>query len=403
MTIELEESREPTIFNSLLMCFFVGIFLFIALLYRQSELSLLAFLILLVMTATKLWSGMSRYRVAVKINVDRQRVFPDETFTIETMVENAKLLPIRIRIQWWLGSALSRMDGDEQAFRQEAGLLWYQRVQLHSVIVARRRGVYQVGPHCIHSGDLLGFFENEKKPQETTHIIVYPRLAFLKSVNLPMRELFGMPGARSPVKDPVFVLGTRDYQPASPSRHIHWKASARHLKLQEKIFEPSEQGKVLLALEVGSFRENMATDEFESILEVIASLAVQLHGKGCAVGLVTNGVLTGGGPSNLTATRAPGQLPAILEILARLQVTQKGALEPIMHRILGSGRGFSCAYFSYDVGQPAAEIRNDCRRRDIPIGFFICRSQPLSSAIWQERGAKVQTLDEIRIQENRPV
>jgi uncharacterized protein (DUF58 family) len=403
MTIELEESREPTIFNSLLMCFFVGIFLFIALLHRQSELSLLAFLILLVMAATKLWSSMSHYRVAVKINVDKQRVFPDEIFTIETIVENAKLLPIRIRIQWSLGRALGRVDGDEQTLRQETGILWYQRVQLHSDIVARRRGVYQVGPHCIHSGDLLGFFEKEKKPQEAAHIIVYPRLTFLKPVSLPMRDLFGMPGAKSPVKDPIFILGTRDYQPSSPSRHIHWKASARHLKLQEKIFEPSEQGKVLLALEVGSFRENMAKDEFESTLEVIASLAVQLHSKGCAVGLVTNGVLTGGGSSNLAATRASGQLPAILEILARLQIRQKGALEPIMRRILGSGRGFSCAYFSYNLDQAEAEIRNDCRWLNIPIGFFICRSEPVSNAIWQESRANVHTLDEVRIQENRPV
>ncbi len=77
-----------------------------------------------------------------------------------------------------------------------------------------------------------------------------------------MRELFGVPGVKSPVKDPVYILGTRDYQPSGPSRHIHWKASARHLKLQEKVFEPSEQEKVLLALEVGSFQKSLANEAF---------------------------------------------------------------------------------------------------------------------------------------------
>ena len=166
MTIELEEDREPTIFSSLLVRFFVGVFLFIALLYRQNELSLLAFLILLVMAAAKIWSRISHYRMTYTINADKQRVFPGETLALETIVENAKLLPVRIRIQWSLDRALKRVGGDERMFRQEAGLLWYQRVQLRCDLVARRRGVYRIGPNCIRAGDLLGFFEKEKKSQE---------------------------------------------------------------------------------------------------------------------------------------------------------------------------------------------------------------------------------------------
>jgi hypothetical protein len=194
MTIELEESREPTIFNSPVACLFVSIFLFVALLFRQSDLSLLAFLVLLVMAAAKIWSRMSHYRVAYSINLNKQRAFPGETFT----------------------------------------------------------------------------------------------------------------------------------------------------------------------LEVGSFHKNTAKDAFESTLEVIASLAVQFYNKGCAVGLATNGVVTGGGSSNLAATRAAGQLPAMLEILARLQLSPKNALEPIMRRILGSGRGFSCAFFQrISIFQWCLALRSD--------------------------------------------
>ena len=96
MSIELEESREPTIFNSLLACIFVGIFLFIALLYRQTDLALLAILILLVVSAAKTWSSMSLYRVSCTISVNKQRAFPGETLVLETSVDNAKFLPVRI-------------------------------------------------------------------------------------------------------------------------------------------------------------------------------------------------------------------------------------------------------------------------------------------------------------------
>lgn len=403
MTLEFEENRVVTIFKAPLVSFFVGIFLFIALLYRQNDLALLAFLVLGVMTAAKIWSSMSHYRLRYTINIDKQRAFPGETLALETMVENAKLLPVRIRIQWSLNLSLEKIGGEEQNFRQEAGLLWYQRVHLHSNIVARRRGVYQVGPNCIQAGDLFGFFEKEKKSRKTTSIIVYPRLVCLKSIGLPMRELFGVPGVKSPVQDPVYILGTRDYQPSRPSRHIHWKASARHLKLQEKVFEPSEQEKVLLALEVVSFQKSMVRDAFENTLEVVASLALQLHDKGCAVGLVTNGALTGGGSSVLSATRAPGQLTAILEVLARLQMANKSALEPIMRRRLSARRGISCAYFSYKAGRAEVEMQKYCRQYNIPITFFVCRTDPPSDAILLKNCAGMHALDEIRIQKNEPI
>ena len=41
MTVDQQENREPTIFNSLFVLLFVSIFLFIALVYRQTDLSLL--------------------------------------------------------------------------------------------------------------------------------------------------------------------------------------------------------------------------------------------------------------------------------------------------------------------------------------------------------------------------
>ena len=402
MAIELEENREATIFKAPLVYLFVGVFLFIALLYRQTDLALLTFLILGVITAAKIWSIMSHYRLGYAVSIDKQRAFPGETLALETIVENAKLLPVRIHIQWSLNRGLERIDARDQAFGQDAGLLWYQRVQLHSDIVARRRGVYQVGPNCIRAGDLFGFFEKEKKSRQATSIIVYPRLVCLKSIDLPMRELFGVPGVKSPVQDPVYILGTRDYQPSRPSRHIHWKASARHLKLQEKVFEPSEQEKVLLALEVGSFQKSMDRDAFEETLEVIASLALQLHDKGCAVGLVTNGVLTGDGRPILNATRAPGQLTALLEALARLQMTKKNALEPIMRRSLSARRGVSCAYFSFKSDRAEVDMQKYCREHNIPVTFFVCRANSLSDAILSKNRAGMHAIDEIRIQENEP-
>ncbi|UCF95410.1 MAG: DUF58 domain-containing protein [Desulfobacterales bacterium] len=316
MTADQQGSREPTIFNSLLMLFFVGVFLFVALLYRQNDLSLLAMLVLIVAGGTKAWSRMSLARIRCNSAIESTRAFPGETFTLATTVENGKWLPVWLRILWSFDGALRPAGDNGHIIRQEAFVLWHQTVKFSQDFVALRRGVYQVGPPRIRTSDLLGFFEKEKSSKDTIDIIVYPRLVPLKRVAIRRRDLFGVPGAKSPVQDPIHILGTRDYQPSRPARHIHWKASARHFRLQEKIFEPTEQEKVLLTLDVGSFEKRNHKECFERTLEVVASLAVRLDNMGYAVGFAANGTLKGGHSPVIPLTRGSRQISTILEALA---------------------------------------------------------------------------------------
>ena len=76
METEHDQTKEPTIFNSLLVCFFVSILLFIALLFRQKDLSLLSLLILLVMGGSKAWSTLNFYRISCDYHANKKRVFP---------------------------------------------------------------------------------------------------------------------------------------------------------------------------------------------------------------------------------------------------------------------------------------------------------------------------------------
>ena len=129
-----------------------------------------------------------------------------------------------------------------------------------------------MGPPSLAVGDLFGFYTREIKTQASVDIIVYPRLVEIKPLSLPRRAFYGIPGARSPVEDPVYIYGTKDYQPGSPARRIHWKASARHNRIQEKLCEPTEQEKILILLDVGPFAEVRAEEAFERIIEAAALL-----------------------------------------------------------------------------------------------------------------------------------
>lgn len=173
------------------------------------------------------------------------------------------------------------------------------------------------------------------------------------------------------MKDPVYILGTTDYHQGRPAKHIHWKASARHHRLQEKVFEPSGQEKVLLVVDVEEFTGERAHEPFEHMLEVVASVAVQLDRRGRAVGLLTNGIMTGKGSPFLRVTRSGGQLPALLEALARLGATPQGRIADVLGRGLTLPWGVSCAYFGYEETEATRLARRRFKERGMPVEFLM--------------------------------
>ena len=397
--MEARESRLPTIFIVPLIQFLVGVLLFIALLHDQRDLTVLALLVLGITIGARLWSRLSLSGIRCSSMVDKHRLFPGESLALNVSVENAKFLPVWFQMIVPLESALDPSSG-ETNFSVESGLLWYQRARFNWGLVARRRGIHRVGPPYMKVGDLFGFFSREKKAGSDLHVIVYPRLVPLRPLSLPRRDFFGVPGAKSPVQDPVYILGTGDYQHWRPARYIHWKASARHNRLQEKVFEPSEQGKVLLALEVSQFERANASEDFERTLEVVGSLAVQSHQRGFAVGFVTNGSVEGG-PSILPIGRNPQQLPSILEILARLKMRAHGNLADTLYRTMELTWGVSCVHFSCKHDEATLPIAQYFSHRRIPMLFVVCSSRGPSEGDGRKVQGKVCSLDEIRVEEVR--
>ncbi len=329
--------------------------------------------------------------------VDKSKLFPAESLTLHMSAKNAKFLPVWLQMSMHVEGALDPSSG-EMSFSGDCWLLWYQQAHFNWGLVARRRGLYRVGSAHMKVGDLLGFFPREKRTEGDIDVIVYPRLVPLKPLSLPSRDFFGLPGAKSPVQDPIYILGSRDYQHGRPARHIHWKASARHNRLQEKVFEPSEQKKVLLAVEVSQFEKANASEGFERTLEVVGSLAVQSYRKGYALGLVTNGVVAGG-PPFLSMGRSPQKLSSFLEILARLKMRADGSLVDRLYRILELPWGVSCVHFSYEQDEGTRATAQYFSHRRIPMIFVVCSSRSQWEGDGHTLGGKTYCLDEIRMEE----
>jgi uncharacterized protein (DUF58 family) len=370
--METQDRGVPTLFVIPLIQFFVGCLFFIALLYGQRDLAILTLLVLGLVGGVRLWTWISLSGLRCRSTVDKQKLFPDEKLAFTITAENKKLLPIWFHVMVPV-RGLKDLSAPEKTLSKESSLLWFQRARFLWELTAQRRGVHQIGPPHILAGDLFAFFTREKRMDESHQIIVYPRLVPLKPFPLPRRDFFGIPGARSPVQDPVYILGTRDYQPGQPAKYIHWKASARHNRLQEKVLESTQQEKVLLVVDASLFARHKAEEEFERTLEIVASLAARLDRRGHAVGLVTNCGVVGRGSAIVPMARNHQQLPTILEVLARLQLNPQGDLMDVLRSGLTLAWGSSCVCFSYEEDGTIAVAQEYFRHCKAPAIFFVCR------------------------------
>lgn len=395
MNTEVHDGGVPTALVVPLAQILVGIVLFIALLKGQRDVTLLCLFAFATVFGAKLWSKRSLSRLTCTLSLDKRRVFPGDQVGLELKAENAKFLPVWLQVSLSADESLCPAHA-EPPLTRDSSLLWFQQVRFHWDFLAQRRGVYQLGTSGIRVGDPFGLFPRSKDSSDKLQLFVYPRLVPLKPFALPRRDFFGIPGAESPIQDPVYMLGTRDYQHNQPAKHIHWKASARHNHLQEKVFEPTSLEKVLLLLDVEGFSKNAAEEQFELMLEVAASLAARLDRQGYAVGFMTNGRLQAGGSPILPVSRNPQQLAAILEVLAKIQPKARENLFEILRHRPMLGAGISCLYLSYQESATAFKVGEYLRNRKVPVQFVVAQAVAHSTNAHTFRG-KMYALDDIAV------
>jgi uncharacterized protein (DUF58 family) len=200
------------------------------------------------------------------------------------------------------------------------------------------RGVFTLGPVRLRSGDPFGFLSREQRIMELDTLLVYPPMLPIERFGLPSRHPFGERAARRRLlEDPLHVVGARDWLPGDDLRRVHWKATARALTLQSKVYEPTTTWTLGLFLNVNSYPNpalGVNPNLFDLTLAAAASVAAWCVEQGYAVGLYSNGVqamtevdessserdkegfVTG--RVHLPPSSRPEQLPHVLEALARL-------------------------------------------------------------------------------------
>lgn len=361
----------PSLFTDPLARLLLGVLGFLALLSNRPAFAAFCLVLLLLSTGAKLWRRRVCSRVISRFRLDKLRVHPEEPLAFAVEVTNGSLLPMTVRstLAGIGGLSGGGSEADVRAGRVEG----HGTTRLAWEFEAPGRGVYPMGPPRTEAGDGLGLFFQETARGRPLELVVYPRRFPLFSLAWPSRELFGRIRAEGLIEDPVNLMGTREYQPGRPARAIHWKASVRLNRLQEKVFEPSRRARILLSLDVTGFRESGDEAAFEASLEAAASVAVHLIRNGVSVGLITNAVLVGGRAPVLPVSQEPDQAARVLECMARMRMEPARDLVPVARSVLTGASGMGCFHFVYRADATVrafGALASGCR---IPVTFLAVR------------------------------
>ncbi|RMD79375.1 MAG: DUF58 domain-containing protein, partial [Chloroflexi bacterium] len=220
----------------------------LALLFRQAALMLFTVMLLVSMSTARLWQRWSLQRVAYRRELSQTRAFPDDEVTLTITLTNRKLLPlVQIQIFDAIPSGVQVLDGpvmfsgsrQHNLLRRSTRLRWYERVIWRYRLRCERRGTFRFGPAQAQSGDPFGIYRSETTFAADATLLVYPRLRSLAELGLPARDPLGLVRASALLRDPLRVVGVREYTPSDPLKDIHWAATARTGTLQTRVYEPT--------------------------------------------------------------------------------------------------------------------------------------------------------------------
>ena len=300
------------------------------LLASQALLIVVGVLVLLIWITGKHWPRYAFRRLTYSRRLERRRAFIGDVLDYYITVDNDKILPMiwldisdTFPLGLQTGGTFRRGVGAEAELdhRITTSLLPYQRVTWRYRVRCRVRGYHRIGPARLRSGDMFGLTSAEQHVTDVEYLLVYPRIVDLRQMmNLWERPLGASRGQRFIQDDPSRFVGLRDYLPSDPLKRIDWKATARHGKLESRVFEPAATRYMLIALNArtgdaawqGSNRRL-----FERAVTVAASVAEHACREDYTFSLVSNAIAS---YSSKWMSVAPGsgslQLESVLESLA---------------------------------------------------------------------------------------
>ncbi|WP_085370362.1 DUF58 domain-containing protein [Leifsonia sp. NCR5] len=202
-------------------------------------------------------------------------------------------------------------------------------IVLRQEVRAKHRGSHPVGPLIVSRTDPFGLAYAEYALGQPKQFVVTPRVTALPGGDLDVARSEGTEHELLRHSIPsADELIAREYRPGDPLRRVHWRATARHDKLMVRQEERRSNPEAWL---IADTRDVSAPDaEFETLVELVASIGVHLLDEGFVVSVVETGPRQLSGRSGAGRTGTLGAATPTYDVGSadRLLLADLAGIEP---------------------------------------------------------------------------
>lgn len=371
--------------------FFFLLLLVFSVVVRNPLLFFFDVIVLIVVFTSWLWGRYCLAGISYARRFTSERLFFGEEADCWIEVTNAKPLPLtwlKVEDEFPLELKMQKADWAYSARSRRHNLIntyslrWYEKIRRRYHVKADYRGVYDLGPVLISSGDLFGFRVRRTEMETPQSVLVYPKIVTLEELGLPSAKPLGDYGSdRRIVDDPLRLAGARDYQAGDSVRYIHWKATAHRFVLQTKVFDPSASPHWIVLLNTQTLDhlyEGIVSDFLETAIVVAASVAHAGLDARRSVGLSSNSAVREADRwIHIPASRHAEQTVRILEALALLTYPPLFPFADLL-RLEASRLPYGASIFAVTpvVNDAIVAALLDYRSKGHPVALIVIGRQP---------------------------
>jgi uncharacterized protein (DUF58 family) len=351
--------------------------------------------------AARLWMARGVQQLTWRRNAPAA-AFPGERLMVTIELRNQGLLPLP-----WLAlhESLPPALHSPPMIREVLSLGAGERRVLSYTLLSRRRGYYRLGPLSLQTGDVLGLGERLLAGLAPDALTIYPPVLALDQLGLPATLPFGtLPASRRLFSDPARPAGVRPYQPADGVRRIDWKATAHAGAPQVRRYQPAIALETLVALAFSrdEYGNRYAYDTMEHALTAAASIAAHLASHRQPVGLCTTGLdpaAEGGVAPILPVATGRAHLMAVLGVLGRLELSERGELPAVTRRAAGHlGWGSTVVVITGQRGDALLAELLPLKRAGLNLALVIADAAPEELGLPRRHGIAAYSIS----REGRP-
>lgn len=192
-----------------------------------------------------IWTLISIRKLTVKRTQRLRRLQVGNVFEESFEILN----PIRLSRLWVQIEDLSNLPG--QVGSKVLARIGGKKNRFYSTrTILTKRGLFQLGPTKIRSGDPFGMFVSEKIVPGENELIVLPNTIEISKFYEPYGYLQGGRSIKQKSLEATsFASGVREYQPGDPLNRIHWKTSAKINKFMVKEFDQDPQAQIWVIID----------------------------------------------------------------------------------------------------------------------------------------------------------